>query len=93
MDELLVAQVLDDVDLGRNRPKPESPWPFDLEVLGAKADQQVPAAVLRRCFGRRAYKVELVPPSLSVPSSAFAVAKFIAGEPMKAATNTFTGLS
>src|SRR2546422_3829320 len=54
MDQLLVAQVLDDIDLCRDPDRTRADVAVQLEVLRAEADQQVPAAVLRRCSGGRA---------------------------------------
>src|SRR5439155_21160928 len=49
MDQLPVAQVFDDVDLGRDVDRTYAALAVQLEVFRAEADQQVPAAVLRRC--------------------------------------------
>ena len=64
-----------------------------LEVLGAEADQQVAAAVLRRCSGGRADELERRATELEAAVVGFRGREVHGGEPMKAATKTLTGLS
>src|ERR1700694_716078 len=58
MEELLVTKVFDDVDLRRNAMGARVFVTVQLQVLGAETDQQVPAAVLGRGFGRVTRELE-----------------------------------
>ena len=71
VDELLVPQVLDDIDLGRDPHRAAAAVPVQLEILRPEADRQVTAAILLRRLCGAAGEMERRPAEGQVTFACF----------------------